>query len=66
MLLFPSGNLSHTSILYYTILHAKVKYNFFKDSAMQGNIIDKVQRGRYSVDDSYIDNLRSYNHIATV
>jgi len=27
MLLFPFGNLSHTSILYYSILYAEVKYN---------------------------------------
>ena len=60
MFLFPFGNLSHTSILYYMQLCAKVEYNFSKDSAMH-NIIDKVQRGCYPVDDSNTDNLWSYN-----
>jgi hypothetical protein len=30
MLSFPFGNLSHTSILYYTILYVEVKYNVLK------------------------------------
>jgi|GEM_PF-2028707 hypothetical protein len=31
MLLFPFGNLSHTSILYYVELCAKVEYDFSKE-----------------------------------
>ena len=31
MLLFPFGNLSHTSILYYNIIYAEVKYNVFNN-----------------------------------
>jgi hypothetical protein len=39
MLLFPFGNLSHTSILYYTILYVEVKYNVFKnDDSYIGNL----------------------------
>jgi hypothetical protein len=34
MLLSPLGNLSHTSILYYILLYAKLEYNFFKDLIM--------------------------------
>ena len=34
-LLFPFGNLSHTSILYYAILYAEVEYNIFKFSTMR-------------------------------
>jgi hypothetical protein len=30
-LLFPFGNLSHTSILYYMSLYIELEYNFFKD-----------------------------------
>jgi hypothetical protein len=56
-LLFPFGNLSRTSILYYMSLYIEVEYNF-KDRIMdKGNVIDKS--GYYSIDDSYIDNLWS-------
>jgi hypothetical protein len=34
MLLFPFGNLSHTSILYYILLYAELEYNFFNDFMM--------------------------------
>jgi hypothetical protein len=34
MLLFPFGNLSHTSILYYMLLYPELEYNFFNDFMM--------------------------------
>jgi hypothetical protein len=46
MLLFPFGNLSHTSILYYILLYAELEYNFFTThEGVQDNVIHKVQSG---------------------
>jgi hypothetical protein len=42
MLLSPSENLSHTSILYY-ILYGELEYNFLKNICGLENIIHKAQ-----------------------
>ena len=50
MLLFPFGNLSHTSIRYYVVQCAELQYNFFKDSISgQDNVIDKVRSDYYAM-----------------